>query len=105
MQKDAAFDALSTQLHTMNKAGGVTDANKKARERIDTAWETQNGRWSLVSGKALISGLSGWSQERFGVSLNPLRIIKEMNRYEIDSEVTSVITSIEKKLPFSNIDM
>jgi hypothetical protein len=103
-QKDSVFDALSTQLHTRNKAGGVTEANKKAREQIDVAWETQNGRWSIVSGKTLISGLSGWSQEHFGVSINPLKILKEMNRYEIDSEVTSAITAIEKNLPFNKID-
>ena len=104
IQKDATFDALSTQLHTKNKAGGVTDANKKAREQIDLAWETQEGKWSIVSGKTTISSLSGWSQQHFGISINPLRILKEMNRYEIDSEITNVITAIERNLVFSKID-
>ncbi|MEO7840672.1 MAG: hypothetical protein ABIU06_15110 [Anaerolineales bacterium] len=103
-QKDITFDALSTQLHTRNKARGVTDANKKAREQIDISWESQDGRWSIVSGKTIISGLSGWAQHYYGVSMNPLKILKEMNRYEIDSEARNVITSIEKGLPFSRID-
>ncbi|MFT3893293.1 MAG: hypothetical protein QM730_16820 [Anaerolineales bacterium] len=75
-QKDSVFDALSSYFHAQNRAGGVTDANKKAREKLEKYWATQEGRWSIVSGKIIISNLSGWSQKNFGVSFNPLRIIK-----------------------------
>ena len=100
-QKDSTFDAISAEFFTRNKGGGTTDANKKARKQIDNAWATQDGRWSIVSGKIIISSLSGWSQQCFGIALNPLRILKEMNRYMIEAEMINVITAIERSLPFS----
>ena len=102
MQKDSTFDALSSYFHAQNRAGGVTEANKKAREQVDTSWENQENRWSIISGKMVISNLSGWLQQNFGVSINALRIIKEMNRNEIDGEIKTVITSLERGSPFGS---
>lgn len=103
-QKDSIFDALSSHFHAQDRAGGVTKANNKARERLDTYWGTQEGRWAIVSGKDAISNLSRWAQQNFEISFNSLRIIKESTRYEIDAEIRHVLTAIEKGLPFSNRD-
>lgn len=104
-QKEIVFDALSNEFYKRDKAGGVTEANRNARKRIDDAWLTKEGRWSIVSGKTIISELSRWSQENFGISFSPLSILKEMRREEIASEVATVITAIERTLSFKELDL
>ncbi len=101
--KDATFDAISAEIHSKNRASGVTAANRRARAIIDTAWISSEGRWSVVSGKSIIASLSAWSQGRFMVSLSPTRILREMKSYEIDPEVRHVMMAIERGLSFGAI--
>jgi len=102
--KDSVFDSLSVEFHNQNRAGGVAEANKRARQRLDEAWKTPEGRWSLASGKAIISGLSRWSQRKFGVGLSPMKIAREMKRDEIDLELSSLLKAIEKGISFKDFD-
>ena len=78
--KNVVFDALSTQFFAQDKASGVSDANKKARSIVEDAWRTQDGKLSIVSGKKVISELSRWSQENYGVSLSPMKTFKKPNQ-------------------------
>ena len=100
MQKDLVFDALSSEFLSRDRGGGVPQANRKARALIDSAWVTRGGKWAIVSGKTVISKLSDWTQLRFDISLSSKKILKAMHRYEIDSEITKVITAIERNSPF-----
>jgi hypothetical protein len=95
-QKDNIFDAISTEFLAKDKAGGVTKANNKARSRIEEAWKTRNGRLSIVSGKKILSELSNWSQDMFGVSLSAAKLLRKLHKGEIETEVVSVIKAIEK---------
>jgi hypothetical protein len=102
-QEDIIFDALSAEFHVQNRAGGIAGANKQARKVMDNAWKRQDSRWSLAPGKTAISELSRWSQQRYHVSLSPLKILKTMKRGEIDHEVIAVVTAIERGLKFEEV--
>lgn len=92
--EDEVLDAISTEELANKHALGSGGANRIARKRIEKHKSKQNGMPNLVSGKVVISRLSGWSKEEFGVSFNAIGIAKEMSEYEIDEEVKNVIRAI-----------
>jgi hypothetical protein len=72
-----------------------------ARQKVERLWNTREGQRSIVCGKDVISRLSDWTQQTYGVILNGERILKRMKYHEIDQEVKEVITAIERAQPFS----
>ncbi|VVB97849.1 Uncharacterised protein [uncultured archaeon] len=91
---------MATEYQTQDKKAGVTTANKLARDRINSAWETRKGRLSVISGKIVISKLSDWSKTKFGVSFSSARIAKELLQHEITPEVAAIMTAIENNKEF-----
>jgi hypothetical protein len=83
--RDETLDALATELHTADRSGGVGRANRLARERVEAAWQTIDGKLGIVSGKQLISNLSSWSQATYGVALSVARLSATMSAAEIPS--------------------
>jgi len=104
-QKFSVFNALSGEFHTQDKASGVTKANQKALERLDAAWLIRETRWGIVSGKTIISELSKWSHSKYGVSLSPMTIVKELRSNEIMHELSQVIRAIEKSKSFVEVGL
>jgi predicted ATP-dependent endonuclease of OLD family len=100
-QKFTIFNALAKELFAQDKAKGITVANEKAQQRVDAAWTSEEGKKAIVSGKAVISGLSRWSHQTYGVILNATRIIREMRPGEVESELARVITAVEKGRKFT----
>ena len=86
---------MATEFLNQDRASGVPKANRLARARIENAWETREGRFSIVSGKSVVSKLSDWSNTKFNVSFSSRRIAKEILPREIASEIADVITAIE----------
>jgi hypothetical protein len=102
-QKDSAFDAISQEALAENRAKGTKFANEIARKRIDTAWSSLKGKLSVVSGKLLLSKLSEWGQNRFGVSLGARRLAREIRTSEIEPEMRNVILAIEQGCEFTEV--
>jgi energy-coupling factor transporter ATP-binding protein EcfA2 len=102
-QKNATFDAISQEALAENKAKGIKFANEIARKRIDAAWGSSEGQLSVVSGKLLLSKLSEWSQNRFGVSFGARRVARELRNHEIDPEMRNVIVAIEQGCEFTKV--
>lgn len=100
--RDEAFDAISNEYHH-HKRLDASQSNKKAREIIDKAWGTLEGRLSLISGKKAISMLSQWAQDNHGISIGNIAITKELNPEEISFEIKEVIKSIENNISFKNL--
>lgn len=98
--KDSTFDAMADEFLIQDRKGGVGNANKLARERINHAWKTREGRLSIISGKSVISRLSEWSQTKFGVILSSHKIAHELLFSEIPPEIVDVVTAIEKNQKF-----
>jgi AAA15 family ATPase/GTPase len=93
--EEAVFDALSAEFLARDRSLGAAGANKEARKIIKERKERGNDFLMLVSGKTLISELSRWSQDEFGVSLNPISIATELRDSELHREMVSVVTAIE----------
>lgn len=66
-------------------------ANEKNR-----AYESSDGRLSIVPGKLVLAQLFSWVKETYGVSINTGRIAVEMQLNEIPEELRKVLTAIEK---------
>jgi len=98
--RDEVMDAYSAEFLAENRAGGATQANRAARQRMTGRWETAEERLSLVSGKQILGKLSEWMQQNYGVPISPMRIARELRRNEIADEVVDVLTAIEDNRPF-----
>lgn len=99
--KDRIFDALAHEYLSQDRPGGVSGANRKARQRLEEAWQTRDGRYRVTGGKEVIAKLSEWAKTSFNVSFGPMKIARELEVGEVVSEMRSVIASIEEGEPFS----
>ena len=101
--EDDVFDSIASETCRQSRSVDTKTANRKAREAIAELKRQGRPLVELVSGKALISALSRWTQEKWGVSLSPRRIAKAMRSEDIPDEVVQVLESIENcaVLPFS----
>ena len=98
--ENEVMDAYAYEFSVENRPGGTTQANRSARERM-AGWDSLEGRLALVSGKTLLTNLSGWLQENYGVAINPVRIARSMLRSEIADEIVNVLAAIETNQSFS----
>jgi predicted ATP-dependent endonuclease of OLD family len=93
--KDATTDAIAHEILLLDRARGLPNANRKAREKVEEAWQTREGRISIVSGKQLLSMLSQWYKENYNVSFGVMAIVGQLHAIEIPDEIIKVITAIE----------
>ena len=93
--KDATTDAIAHEILLLDRARGLRNANIKAREKVEEAWQTREGRISIVSGKQLLSMLSQWYKESYNVSFGVMAIVAQLHTNEIPDEIIKVITAIE----------
>lgn len=96
MRDEPILDGLASMLHARNKKGGPSTANKHARKRIADAWGGRESRWSLAPGKQVLSSLSGWAQDQFGVGFGAEQIARELRPEEIAPEVLEVVSAISE---------
>lgn len=94
------MDALATEYQQENRPGGSSQANKAARAHMRSRWRTSEGRFSMAPGKIVLARLSQWLQEKYGISISPPRIIREMHLREIEPEILDVLRAIENSAPF-----
>lgn len=94
--KDEAFDAISNEILLDNRGLGQAGANKAARKLMSQSWTDRDSKLSIVSGKSIFSHIARWSQEQFGISLNPFLIIRTMHSSEVNLELRRVLEAISK---------
>lgn len=95
---DDLFDNLLAQLaqdiqtsdRRLTIPSAMNEANKVIKERLDNG----NTKADLVSGKAVFSALSDFSQSQFGVSLSPIGICREMPPSRVPAEITEVVKTV-----------
>jgi len=98
--QDDVFDALSHEYLSRDRRGGVKRANQNARQRLDQAWDTRLGRLSVIPGKRVISQLSEWSQNSFGVPFGPVTLARMLEKREVPAEIRAVVKAIETRKSF-----
>lgn len=92
--KDTVIDGFAEQFIVADRAraGGAV---KRARDWVNARWPDRGNRLAMVPGKELISRLSEWSKNNFGVSFGAVTILRAFKAQEIPHEVSAVIKAIE----------
>ena len=93
--EDDVFDAYSSEELARNRSQGLKKSNKIARDYIRPYRENRTLKL-IVSGKALITKLSSWSQSEFNVQINPNGLAREFRKSEIPQEMEFTLTAIER---------
>lgn len=88
-------DSIADEMNRRDKSLGVKKVNEKTRDFVQPLWATLKGRLSLVSGKKVMSLLSSWSKEKYGVSFSNTKIALQLRKVEISDELLHVINIIE----------
>ncbi len=94
--KVGIIDTIAEEVFKQERKRGLKGANRAARERVRLAWETPDGRIGIVPGKKLLSQVSKWSQDKCGVSLSAIRVVREIRPGEIPEEMRDIIERIER---------
>lgn len=100
--KEETIDNLGNEFLACDRKGGFTSANIKAKRAVELAWTDLEHRLGIISGKVILSRLSGWSQESYGVSFGPIALARSMLSSEIAEEMAYVLEKIEKCKGISN---
>jgi AAA15 family ATPase/GTPase len=96
--KDDVIDSFATEFRNRDTSKDVKTINQQPRKYVNEKWTTE--KWSMCSGKALLSKLFIWIAENYKVSLNKFSVAREILLPEVDPEVIKVITCIENKTDF-----
>ena len=102
--KDEVIDNFSTEFWNRDRSRGLKPAMQRARALVEANWTSSDNRVSLVPGKALLSSLSGWAKEEFGVQLSSKAILREMSIDEVHEDVRETLEAIHEleRLPGVN---
>jgi predicted ATP-binding protein involved in virulence len=100
LMKQELYDDFGTEIQKKDTKLTLKTVNKTAREYIDSQWSLN--KLGLLPGKKLINKLSYWSQENYGVILNPFIIARNFNKLEIPEEIVDIVDKIEKCDNFLN---
>jgi hypothetical protein len=83
--KDDTHDLMAEEYICRNRPKNVaTEGNKHARSVLSARWTSLFGKLGVVSGKAVLSQTSTWTQHNYGVSLNAFALAKTMVPDEFD---------------------
>jgi hypothetical protein len=88
-------DSIASAIVHDNRGIELATANKMARVRVEAAWQSEQTRQDIISGKEILSQISAWSQDEFGVALGPPAIARAMTRNDIPQEMLEVINALE----------
>jgi len=67
----------------------------EAKKRVDAAWQVDELRRGIISGKHALSALSQWAKSNFDVSFGSITIARAFQAHEIPREVANVLEAIE----------
>lgn len=97
-------DGFASAMIQADRKLDVVTANRSARAYVDKAWQSEDGRFAIASGKTLLSELSKWAQGQFGVAFGPPAIARQVTQSEIPGELAGVIRAIEEGSSFPTVN-
>lgn len=93
LNKDDVYDSFAESFLLQDRASGSKIANRCARTYLDPIWSTSPDH--RVSGKKLLSALSAWSKEKFGISFGVSAVLQALRKEDLATEVVDVISAID----------
>ncbi len=103
-EKATVEDGFSSSLIQFDRKLDVATANKRSRTRVGELWRSEPNRPMAVSGKDILSRLSEWTQQEFGVSFGAPTIARHLAASEIPDELAEVIRAIESGTNFVSFE-
>lgn len=95
--KEEVTDSIASELQIKERKLTAGTAHKRAREIVNNGWVN---KLNFVSGKEVVTRLSDWSREEFGVLLNANKIASLLRKEEINLELIQVMNKIANCTPF-----
>lgn len=93
--RNEVYDNFAESFLLEDRSKGTKVAIGRARAYLDPMWTKGQEPHHRVSGKTLLSALSGWSKSQFGVSFGVTTVLRALKRDDLPSEVVAVISSIQ----------
>ena len=94
--KDSLVDELALHIHSMRRNLAINTVNQQARQLIADEWPLMASRLKVIDAKKMLSMLSAWAKDQYGVSFSARRIAQSLRLEEIHPEVRRVLGSIER---------
>lgn len=99
LEKDDVTQGVAAEIMAEDRRLGA-GAFKIAQQRVNELWKTPEDRAKTVSGKQILAKLSEWSQHGYGAAFGAIGVCRKFARQDLDSEVTAVLDSIQRNVPF-----
>lgn len=87
--RDDLIDRLADSIQKKDRKHSISSARRIAKSKLDRIEDR-------VGGKDLISVISKWTQDKFKVSLSPIKLAAAMEVSEINAELKGVLQRIER---------
>lgn len=98
-KKTDIFNAMADEVSAKNR-GWLTGRVNEETDKLFSDRTARSGNLALVPGKTILSQLSRWSMDTYGVGLSHPGIAAEITTDELDSEVKLVLRAIETGIAF-----
>jgi len=98
--RNVVLDAYATAFQQDDPAGGITQANRRAREVVEPSFENPETALTIVPGKEVIKQISSWLHSKYGRGISLRDILRVLRKHEIPEEVRVVIEAIERNRSF-----
>jgi len=96
----STIDEFMNEYLVSHRSEGAQRAAQWARSHVEERLAKADGLLSVVSGKAVLSEVSTWSQNSFGVTFGAEQIARTLWREEIPQEISTVLDAVERARRF-----
>lgn len=95
---EETVDSIAEAIRQKDKSLAISTARRQAKDEI----KIRNSDFlSIMGGKHIISNLSEWTNNTFGISINAQKLLNHFTKEDIDNEIIDVLTKIDNSEDFS----
>jgi predicted ATPase len=94
IQRDTVIDSFANEFFLDDRSSGIAAANQAARNLVLPLWTKPEGKLALSPGKIVFTQVARWSQDTYGVSLNPALVARSLRANEVASELFAFLSAV-----------
>lgn len=103
-KKAYVTEMVADRMQEAKKGLTIRTAMEDARVEVERRWSQADGPVSLAPGKVVLSEVSAWCQEEYGVGITPARLAGTLKKGDMPQEIMDVLKRIEKVKDFQNLE-
>lgn len=93
-EKDDVVDKISSQIYHLNRNLEISTCNKRAREIVNSKWNSIESKINLICGKDFIKKINNWLREKHKLSCTFEKLYSNIKPEEFCDEVKNVIKDL-----------